>query len=248
MAQPPKNITPDVEAKWLALRQQHQEDSNKFQREVTRNRAEFEGRVEKRRKELLDKHINQEREFWSKHGKGSGVNKGATSASKTARTQTPAGARGSTAAPRKSSAPAVRSSSSRPAVPRFELDLHTTPSKASQSVRSPQVPSAPTKSTRRPLQKSGKPEVIDLCSDEDEKEPPKKTPVVQQPVAPNPVQQQAIVQGAGDQEPGTPYQVHNNTSLAIPEATLELFGNSASNCSVSCCSSIFSTTDVLTTT
>jgi hypothetical protein len=236
MTQLPKNNTPDVEAKWLALRQKHLEDSNKFQRDAVRKRTEFESRVEKGRKALLDKHMNEESEFWSKHGKASGAAKGAP---KSARTQPPVSARASAIVPRKYPTPAADNSSSRPAVPRYEAGPPTTPSQASQSAKSPQVPTTPKEQPRRRLQKSGKSEVIDLCSSDDEKEPPtKKTPVIPKTVAPCPVQEQPIVQEADAQEIVSPRQVHISTGFVIPEATLELFGRSAAHCTVSFCHTI----------
>jgi hypothetical protein len=240
MAPPPKDIPPELNAKWLALRKKHQEGSTKFQRELAHNRAEFEARVEKARKALLDKHINEEREFWSKNGKVSAAAKSATPAPKSARSQTAASARASTVAPKKPSTPAARSSSSRPAVPRFEVDTPVTPSKATPPVKSVQAPSAPTKPSRRPLQKS-KPVFIDLCGDSDDDKPPptQKTSVAQKTTASSPVQRQPTVQEPIAEEPVSPQQAHCSRSSAIPEATLELFGGGASNrSSVSCCCSI----------
>jgi hypothetical protein len=233
MTQPPKNIPPDVEAKWLELRQKHLEDSNRFQRDAARKRAEFESRVEKGRKGILEKHMKEESEFWSKHTKASGAARGAT---KSVRTQPPVSARASTVASRKPPTPAAGSLSSRPAVPRLEVDPPATPSRALQTAKLLQVPTAPKEQPRRPPQKSGKSEVIDLCSSDDEQQAlSKKTPVPPKAVAPCPVQQPSIAQETVAQEPVSPEQVHSSTGFAIPEATLELFGRSAPHRTVSFC-------------
>jgi hypothetical protein len=239
MAPPAKDIAPDVNAKWLALRQKHQEDSNKFQREIAKNRAEFDARVEKARVALLEKHMSEERKFWGKNGNGSGAAKCAPSALKAARTPTRASTRTSTAAPKESSKPAARTSPSRPAVPRFEVDTPATPSKASQTVKSSKPPPTPTKPTRRPQQKGGKPVIIDLCGDSDDEKPlpSKKTSTAPKTAAPSAAQQKPleVIQDSAMEGQVSPEQSHSRMSSVMPETMLELFGSGASTRSVSCC-------------
>jgi hypothetical protein len=239
MAPPSTDVAPDVNAKWIALRQKHQEDSKKFHQEVVKNREEFEARVKKAHVALLNKHMTEEREFWAKNANGSRVAKSATPISKAARTQTPASARASTVATKKPSTPAASVPSSRVAVPRFEVDSPVTPSKASQTVKSSKPSPTPTKPTRRPPQKGGKPLIIDLCGDSDDEKPSpsKKTPAAPNTTSPSPVQQEPfeVVQDFILEDRMSPGQGHSRMGSAMPEATLELFGGGASTRSVSYC-------------
>jgi hypothetical protein len=211
-----------------------------------KNREEFEARVKKAHVALLEKHMIEEREFWVKNANGSRVAKSVTPASKAARMQTPASARVSTVAPKKPSTPTARGPSSRPAVPRFEVDSPVAPTKASQTVKFSNRLPTPTKPTRQPPRNGEEPLIIDLCDDSDDEKPSpsKKTPVVPNAAAPSPVPQEPVkvTQDPVLEDRLSPGQGHNRMSSVMPDATLELFGGGASTRSVSCCRCISRTT------
>jgi hypothetical protein len=217
MAQPPGNVSPELNAKWLALRQKHQEDSNDFQHAVAKNKSDFDNRVELARKKLLEKHIREESEFWSNHARASVTAQTATLATNSARILTSGNARGNTKA--------SRASTLRAATLKMQ-HYPTTPSRASQSAKSPRPP---------PLQRTTIHEVIDLCdSDGDDISSVKKAPVMRKPVAQVLAHQQSVVQ-----EPATPghellKQVQNSALSSIPEANIEFFGGNVINRAVSC--------------
>lgn len=224
MAHPPKNILPKLNSKWLALRQQHQNESENFQRMVTKNRAEFEARVDAARKKLLAQHIGEESEFWSQHGQAAAPAKTAAPTVQSAQTQPQGGVRGSMAASSKKATPIAKTPVPQPATPRMQLQPPVTPSRAPQQPKMQQVPPAPRKPQRQPVQQPGRCEVVDLCSDDDEdisasqnkpaKKPDPLPPVRQQPVAQEPAAQDSMdIDGAS-----------NSTAFSIPEASIELFG------------------------
>jgi hypothetical protein len=230
MAPPPRNIPAEVEAKWLALRQKHQDESNNFQRLVAKNRAEFEDRAEKARKALLAKHLDEERGFWSNNDQDL---KDATSTIKSAQVQTP-GRPNSSAATSRIAPPPTKTSVSSSASPRRPARLPVTPPpRASSLVKLSQAPPRPTKPNPRRTQNKGVSEVINLCSDDEEDSTPtKKTPVVRKATANDTVRQQSIVAKPIAQEFILSDQVYN-TNPIVPEATLQFFDGTSANYSVS---------------
>ncbi|KAH4223435.1 hypothetical protein HBH69_142120 [Parastagonospora nodorum] len=218
-----QDVSPEVNPKWLELRQKHQNESNTFQAMVNRNREEFEARVDRQRKDLLALHSKEESEFWSKNTQTGAVRAGTKA--KFARTQTP---RGSVAPSKKIAPPA-----SRPATPRMSVQPPVTPARPTQHPRYADVPPAPKRPTQRAglNRNSGQPEVIDLCSDDDD-DPnvTKKQPIVQKKTAQKPAAKpsnarNATIEDAMAIDGG---QVQSSDPFSIPEATLELFGGSSS--------------------
>jgi hypothetical protein len=226
MAQPPGNVSPELNAKWLALRQRHQEDSNDFQHAVAKSKSDFDNRVELASKKLLEKHIREESEFWNNHARASVAAQTATLATNSARILTSGNARENTKA--------SRASTLRAATLRMQ-HYPTTPSRVFQSAKSPQVSQTLTKTRPPLLQRTTIDEVIDLCdSDGDDISPVKKAPVVRKPVAQVLAHQQPVVQ-----EPATPghesfKQVQNSALSSIPEANIEFVGGNVINRAVSC--------------
>jgi hypothetical protein len=157
MAQPSQNTSPELQARWLGLRQQHEKQSVNFQAQVAKDtagfddavaakRATFEGnvktqrghlqdRIEHARKELLDAQIRAEQAFWSKHTQAP---RAANVAAPNPKMRTAATSRPMSSVPAARQAPAQRSSG---------------------------------KAAPRPTQKNTVSEFIDLCSDEEEKAP-----------------------------------------------------------------------------
>lgn len=220
---PTQDASPEVNPKWLELRQKHQNQSTTFQAMINRNREEFEARVDRQRKDLLAQHSKEERDFWSKNARSGAVR--AETKAKFARTQTPRGS----VAPSKKAAPPV----SRPATPRMSVQPPVTPARPTQHPRYADVPPAPKRPTQRPISRrsSGQPEVIDLCSDDDD-DPyvTKEQPVVQKKTAQEPAFQppkprNATVEDAMDIDEA---QMQPSDPFSMPEATLELFGSSSS--------------------
>ncbi|KAH3940911.1 hypothetical protein HBH98_078240 [Parastagonospora nodorum] len=218
-----QDVSPEVNPKWLELRQKHQNESNTFQAMVNRNREEFEARVDRQRKDLLALHSKEESEFWSKNTQTGAVRAGTKA--KFARTQTPIGS----VAPSKKIAPPA----SRPATPRMSVRPPVTPARPTQHPRYADVPPAPKRPTQRAglNRNSGQPEVIDLCSDDDD-DPnvTKKQPIVQKKTAQKPAAKpsnarNATIEDAMAIDGG---QVQSSDPFSIPEATLELFGGSSS--------------------
>ncbi|KAF1919476.1 hypothetical protein BDU57DRAFT_527483 [Ampelomyces quisqualis] len=222
MTLPPKHIPPEVHAKWLALRQKHEEDSTDFQCQVKKNRAEFESRVEKARKALLERHINEERDFWSKAGQ---VPKNTASATKTNPKQPRVTAK-STAKSSRQTTTAAKTPASRPATPNDRARPSNAPAKASQGPKSSQVlPTAPKRRKQQP-KKNGVLEVIDLISDDEESPTPaKKTRATSVSVATGNAHKQPIVHESDSQEFASHNRAPKKPSFAIPGATLELFGS-----------------------
>jgi hypothetical protein len=220
MTHPPKHIPPEVREKWLALRQKHQQDTSEFQAQVAKDRAEFESRVERARKGLLARHIDEESDFWSLAGQAT---KSTVSGTKSNRKQPP----------HKAKTPATPTST-RPATPGDRPRLFNTPAKASQGPKSSQVPSAATQSRQQFPKRNGAPEVIDLISDdEDGCKPGKKTQATTADVTTATASKQLLVQEIDTQGSSSPDPTSNKPSFAIPGATLELFGGSAMENAVS---------------
>jgi hypothetical protein len=233
MAQLHKNLPPEINSKWLALRQKHQEDSSDFQRAVTKSKAEFDARVELARKKLLQKHMSEESEFWNNHGRGPAVAKDPASASKSAKLQTPATAKKNIAASRTATIPVPKAANFRPPTSSTQRHLPTTPLKASQSVNAARTPQAPTKSRLRPAQKQRLHEVVDLCSSDDEDNLPfAETPIVPKYVAQSPVRDRSAIQGLAHQEPKLSEQVQSDATYPVLGATIELFGGNMAKNSV----------------
>jgi hypothetical protein len=220
MAQPPKYVPPEINSKWLALRQKHQEDSNDFQRAVTKSRVDFDSRGE-------------ESEFWSNHEREPAIAKDATPAMDSARLQAPATTKNNITVSRTTAIPLHRISTSPPSTPRMQQLLPTTPLKASQLVDGARAPSAPTKSRSRPAQKQGIHAVIDLCnSDDDDDIPPAKASIVQKHVAQPPIRHEPAIRGIAHQEFQSSEPMQSNATYSVPEATLELFGGNTTKRSV----------------
>jgi hypothetical protein len=219
MAYPPKAIPPELNSEWLALRQKHQDDSDNFQRMVNKNRAEFVARVDAARKKLLATHISEEKGFWSQHGQAVGTPKKATSTASTARMQISSSARSSVTPSSKTATPTAKIPAPRPALPRMQ-----TPSEASQQPKGPQVPPAPKKPQRAPVQQQDRHEVIDLCSDDDEDFPVLYDEPAKKPEPPPPARKKPIVEYAVEQDSMDIDETSNDMSFSIPEASIELFG------------------------
>jgi hypothetical protein len=212
MAQPPGNVSPELNAKWLALRQKHQEDSNDFQHAVAKRKSDFDNRVELARKKLLEKHICEESDFWSNHARASVTAQTATLATTSARILTSGNARGNTKA--------SRAFTLRAATLRMQ-HYPTPPSRASQSAKSPQVSQTLTKTRPPPLQRTTIHEVIDLCdSDGDDISPVKKAPVVRKPVAQVLAHQQPVVQEPATQDMSRSSKFKTVSCPPSPKATL----------------------------
>jgi hypothetical protein len=217
MAAPPRNIPPEINAEWLALRQKHQDESSNFQRAVVRNKAELENRAETARKALLAKHLREEHDFWSRNAE---ARKSASSTAKAGQAQIsgPTKSNGKTAATPARSAP---------------VRLSVTPPRTSSSVGSSRPPPRPMKPNPRQTQNKGVSEVINLCSDDEEDSPPTKAmPTMRQAMATNTMPQQAIVKEPVAQKSAAYDQVRKSASV-IPEATMQFFGDSPANSSVS---------------
>ena len=172
MAQPPPNMSPELQARWLGLRQQQEKQKVNFQAQVAKDTAEFDeavaakralfernvatqrghlqDRVEHARKELLDVQIRAEQAFWSKH------------------TQVPPAANAAAPNHKMRTATASRPSSSAPA--------------ARQAPRQAPAQRSSAKVAPRPAQKKTVPKIIEISSDEEEKAPlpPKRAPQVSQ--------------------------------------------------------------------
>jgi hypothetical protein len=222
MVPPPKDVTPDVNSKWLALRQKHQEDTDEFQRDVTRRRAEFESRIVLSRKRLLQKHIGEEAEFWGGHGRGPSVAKSATPARNTVRFQTPTSAQVYSTTSEKTATPVPPC----PTPKKTQQLPPVTPRKAPQPTKANQAPPAPTKSRPLASQKQGVREVIDLCdSDDDDLPVAKKTPVLRKPMAQSSGRQRPIVHEPEHQDSEMSEATFEDIRSTIPQATLELFGD-----------------------
>lgn len=192
MNKPPADIPPELSADWLALRQEHQKESADFQHYVGKEKAEFDRRAEVARQRLLAKHIGEEQQFWSRHGQtpNSTKDSATTNRMKTPRTATPA----------KSAATPLAKAAGPKAQKQTGL------SKASQPTKPAPAPAAPIsakpKPKARPAQKRGIPEVIDLCSSDEEDEQP--------------------VGGATFGQTGD--AVQTIPTFSIPSASIELFG------------------------
>jgi hypothetical protein len=216
MSQPPKNIPHEVNIKWLALRRKHQKDTADFQDRVTKDRAEFESRVERAKNGLLAKHINEERDFWSKAGQ---VSNSTSSANKT--TPKPTGKSAAAGSGRQTATPG-RTVESRIAT----AIEHPRPANAPQGAKPSQAPAAAPKPKKQRVQKKGPPEVIDLVSDDEEVHTPaSKTPATTANVAPGTTRERPILQEYARQDSASPENSPNKPSFAIPSATLELFGS-----------------------
>ena len=228
MAPSTQDVSPEVNPRWLELRQKHQNESTTFQAMVKRNRDEFEARVDRQRIDLLAQHSKEERDFWSKNARSGAAR--AETKTKFARTQTP---RGSVAPSKKNASPV-----SRPATPRMSVQPPVTPARTAQHPRYADVPPAPKRPTQRPAshRSSGQHEVINLCSDDDE-DPyvTQEQPVVRKKTTKKPAIQprnarNATVEDAMDIDEA---QTQPSDPSFIPEATLELFGDSSSTTFVS---------------
>lgn len=219
MNQTPKNVPPEVNAKWLALRRKHQKDTSDFQDRVTKDRAEFESRVERARKGLLAKHMSEERDFWSKVGQ---VSKSTASANKTATKQPTPTSRGASAGSGQQIATPGRTAASRIATP----NEHPRPADVPQGAKPSQAPAAVPKPKKQRIQKNGPPEVIDLISDDEETQlPTKKSPATIANVAEDTTRKHQIIQECDRQDSTSPENALHRPPFAVPGATLELFGS-----------------------
>jgi hypothetical protein len=205
MASPSKNMPADINAEWLALRQKHQDESNNFQRAVARGRAEFDDRAERARKNLLAKHLQEERNFWNKNDE---ARKGASSTAKAGQAQTLG---------------LTKSNGKTPA---------RTSSSAGSSLPPPRLTKATNPDPRRTQSKLVS-EVINLCSDDEEDSPPTKgLPAMRQAPTINAMPQESIVKEPVAQKSAASEQMRKSASV-IPEATMQFFGDRTANCSVS---------------
>jgi hypothetical protein len=209
MASPSKNMPADINAEWLALRQKHQDESNNFQRAVARGKAEFDDRAERARKNLLAKHLQEERDFWSRNDE---ARKGASSTAKAGQAQT----LGSTKSNGKTAVTPARTSSS-----------------AGSSLPPPHLAKATNVNPRRTQSKLVS-EVINLCSDDEEDSPPTKgLPTMRQAPMVNTMPQESIVKKPVAQKSAASEQMRKSSTSVIPEATMQFFGDRTANCSVS---------------
>jgi hypothetical protein len=210
MTKPPTDIPPELSTEWLALRQKHQKESTDFQHYVGNEKVEFDRKAEVARQRLLAKHIGEEQQFWSKHGQTSHIAKDPanTSRMKAPRTATPA-----------KSAATPLAKASVPGSATSKVQKQAGLSKVSQQVRKTfkQAVFAKKRPGACPAQKKGVPEVIDLCSSDDEDD----QPVVQKDVvAQKPAQAYYTSSKAGE-------QAHPQPTFSIPSASIELFGSSS---------------------
>jgi hypothetical protein len=222
MIPPLEDITPEVNSEWLALRQKHREDTDEFQRAITRRRAEFESRIDLSRKKLLQQYIGEEAEFWGAHGRGPCVAKSATSPWNIARSKTSITVQANATALENTPTPAPlhlipkKTQQAPPATPR----------KAPQPAKATKVPPAPTKAQPRASQKQVVREVIDLCdSDDDDLSIAKKMPVIRKPIAQSPTHQRSMIDEVDQQDSDTSETASKSIRPTIPQATLELFGD-----------------------
>jgi hypothetical protein len=220
MASPSKNIPADINAEWLALRQKHQVESSNFQHAVARRKADLDDHAERARKVLLAKHLQEERDFWSRNDE---ARKGASSTAKAGQAQT----LGSTKSNGKTAATPARR-----APVRFSMTPPRTSSLAGSSLPPPRLTKATNPNPRR-TQNQGVSEVINLCSDDEEDSPPtKELPAMRQAPAINTMPQQYTVKQPVAQKSAASEQMRKSVSV-IPEATMQFFGDSPANCSVS---------------
>lgn len=98
------------------MRRKHEAETNKFVRDVAKNRAEFEGRVDKARKQLLAKHQEAERVFWSEND-GSRISMTPAPAATNGRVQTLRNTQGAATVAKGTSAPSKKSASAKTPAP-----------------------------------------------------------------------------------------------------------------------------------
>jgi hypothetical protein len=215
MAPPSKDGSSELNPRWLALRQKHQVDTERFKCMVTQDRQAFDERVAKARKDLLAKHIREEREFWSKNNRTAGTAKTATPAINSARMTTPSTARGSVAPPRMTAPPA-----SRPVMSSRPQNMPFTPEKAARAQLPPAVERAPQAVRTRTATT-----IIDLTLDDEETSP---SPLQRRTHRPAAGSQRLAGRAAAAQDLMDIDQVQNSTPNSMPDASLELFGDEPS--------------------
>ncbi|CAO2652105.1 Nn.00g003880.m01.CDS01 [Neocucurbitaria sp. VM-36] len=216
---------------WLAFRRKHEEQLQSFHRDVERSKSEFERRVEAARTRLLEKHAKEEKAFWSRQdGETNAATAQKTGASRSQAqsikqpSALPAKPASNQTAPKKSQQQPLKSS--------------IASNKASQPVKQvkpaqSQLPLTKPPESRPTQKKITTPEVIDLCSDDEDDVPlmlrrrPASTAVqsAQAPaltktdktIAASEAQRSSNSGAAPSIQPEIP-------AFSIPSASLELFG------------------------
>ena len=223
---PPRPPTPaPANEQWLAFRRKHDKELQGFQREVEKETLAFNRRLEATRANLLAKHAKEEEEFWRRqHAKTD-----AATAQKTdAKT-----------ADKPSSIPPKRSST----VPVARNRAQQQPSKS--AVGGPKEPERSRASVMKPAQsrpaqkrKTTVPEVINLCSDDEDEEPvgsgktSADTPA--RPREPHVASDSAIKATPNGQSPIPSAGVRQATpALSIPSANVEQVGSTTNKTWVS---------------
>ncbi|KAH7392419.1 hypothetical protein DE146DRAFT_758141 [Phaeosphaeria sp. MPI-PUGE-AT-0046c] len=246
MAQRFRNVPPEIDAKWMEFRRKHEEETDNFQRNVAKNRAQFENRVDKAKQSLLVKHLEEERMFWSKNGPGSRISRTPAPAARNSQVQTtrkPQGtatpARGIPApskapTPSKVPAPAKKPASAKPTAPAKTPVPTWTPGPAPALPRMAVLPARKTASqthtqesarpsmpSPRVARKGGDNEVIVLSSD-DEADP---IPSKKKSAAPTKISTVSKPVDTNTAQPPKPTQESIVQEYASPESVINKFSS-----------------------